>query len=191
MYLCIYVSVYLCIHDDGDGDNDNDFFPQSRSVVVSFFFAQQQCCCAEMILAPTPGLAARRRDHGVPPCGSPREYPWRPPHGSQAVARTLLPATTIGQSSDSGTAHTWRALPLYPDRRPRPTHPRNSSTAYGRASSSLDAGASVELEQQLVSGAWYSLFRKYIKPSSILEDKNIINSCLSSDFGWTSLCVCM
>ena len=37
MYLCIYVSVYLCIHDGGDGDIDDEFS----------FSTKQECCCGD------------------------------------------------------------------------------------------------------------------------------------------------
>ena len=166
MYLCIMMMVMMIMMM-------NFLFPQSSTAVVRMIcFSHSSSADVRRWYSPQHQASLQEwRDHGVLPCGGPREYPWRPPHGSQAVARTLLLATTIGQSLDSGTAHTWRALPRYPDRRPRPTHPRNSSTACGRASSSLDAGASVQLEQELVSDVCYSLCRKYIKPKSILDDK--------------------
>ena len=97
-YLCMYVSMYLCIYVSMMMVMVITMmtfpFPQSRSVVVEMiFFAQQQCCCAEMILAPTPGLAARAT-------WPRRASMWRPPRVSVTPA-----ARVAGRSANAASCN--------------------------------------------------------------------------------------
>ena len=111
-YLCIYVSTYLCI-----------YVSMMMLMLMMFFHTAAVLLCGNDT---RPNTRPRRKCDVTTAClhvEAPASIRGARRTGRRPQRERCYPQPPSARAQIRATAHTGRALPPHPDRRPRPTHP--------------------------------------------------------------------